>query len=137
MNTDTPDVTDGHAGENRGVSPTLDATLDLLSNRRRRYVLYYLREQGGAVTLDELAEQVATWEREVDDHASPSSPPSVNDAPDFERVLADLYHSQLPRLEDADAVTFDAEDEYVSLASSEDTPLVEYLDLAASEESVV
>ncbi|NEU56533.1 hypothetical protein [Halorussus sp. MSC15.2] len=124
MNTDAPDVTDSHVGGGRGISPTLDATLDLLSNRRRRYVLYYLREQGHSVTLEELAEQVASWERDN------------GDSPDEERVLADLYHSQIPRLADADAVTFDAQDGYVSL-DDDDAPLVEYLDLAAREENVV
>ncbi|WP_137287198.1 DUF7344 domain-containing protein [Halorussus salinisoli] len=137
MNTDAPDVTDNHAGEGRGISPTLDATLDLLSSRRRRYVLYYLREQGGAVTLEELAEQITSWESEADDHGSPSTQPSIDDPPDYQRVLADLHHTQLPRLDDADAVTFDAEDGYVSLASDDNAPLVEYLDLAASEERVV
>jgi hypothetical protein len=125
MNTDAPDVTAGFAGGNGGISPALDATLDLLSNRRRRYVLYHLREEGGTVTLDELAEQVASWESEAGDSA------------DVERVLADLYHSQLPRLDEADAVTFDPEEDYVTLAEDDEKPISEYLDLAAREENVV
>jgi hypothetical protein len=125
MNTDAPDVTGDYSGGDRGVSPALDAALDLLSNRRRRYVLYYLREQGGTVSLDELAEQVASWESDEDE------------SPSVERVLADLHHCQLPRLDEAGAVSFDADDEYVSLDESTDAPLSEYLDLAAREENVV
>jgi DNA-binding transcriptional ArsR family regulator len=125
MNTDAPDVTAGFAGENDGISPALDATLDLLSNRRRRYVLYYLREQGETVALEELAEQVASWESDT------------GDIVDDERVLADLYHSQLPRLEEADIVTFDPEEGYVTLADCDEKPISEYLDLAAREENVV
>lgn len=124
MNTDTPDVTGGHAGGDRGISPALDATLDLLSNRRRRYVLYCLREQGGGATVEELADRLATWESD-DEQADP------------ERIHTDLYHSQLPRLEEAGAVSFDAESGYVSLSEDPDGPLAEYLDIAAREENVV
>lgn len=124
MNTDTPDVADGFARGNRDISPALDATLDLLSNRRRRYVLYSLREQEGSATVEELADRVTSLE-EDDGEA------------DRDRVRADLHHNQLPRLEDAGAVTFDAERGYVTLAGDAGGPLSEYLDLAAREENVV
>lgn len=124
MNTDAPDVTDSYSGGDGGISPQLDATLDLLSNRRRRYVLYYLREQGDTVTLEELAEQIVAWE-------------SDDRGVDKQQVLADLHHSQLPRLAEADVVTFDAENGYASLADSDVAPLTEYLELAADEENVV
>ncbi|NHN59121.1 MULTISPECIES: hypothetical protein [Halorussus] len=124
MNSNAPDVTDGRAGGGRGVSPALDAALDLLSNRRRRYVLYHLRNRDGAVTLDELAERVASWEGDS------------GESGDESRVLADLYHSQLPRLADAGAITFDEEEGFVTLADGDDAPLAEYLDIAAREENV-
>lgn len=123
MNTDTPDATDAYSGGDRGISPQLDATLDLLSNQRRRYVLYYLREQGGTVSVEELAEQLVEWEND--------------ESADRNQILADLHHSQLPHLDDAGTVTFDAETGYVSLATEDDAPITEYLELAASEENVV
>ncbi len=123
MNSNAPDVSDGRPGSGHGVSPALDAALDLLSNRRRRYVLYHLRNRDGAATLEELAERVAEWESEGDEPT------------DEDRVLADLYHSQLPRLADAGAVAFDEEEGYVTLDGG-DAPLVEYLDIAAREENV-
>ena len=122
-NTDTLDVTDGYAGGDRGISPQLDATLELLSDQRRRYVLYYLREQGNPVSVDELADRVTMWENE----------PSI----DRSKIRADLHHSQLPRLDDAGVVDFDPEEGYVSLATGTDAPITEYLDLAASEENAV
>ncbi|UPV74340.1 hypothetical protein M0R89_17625 [Halorussus limi] len=122
MDTDAPDVTDGRAGGSRGISPALDATLDILSNQRRRYVLYSLRKQGGAMSVEELADQIVSWE---------------NDDADRQRVLADLYHSQLPRLDEAGAVAFDADESYVALTEADEMPLAEYLDLAAAEENVV
>lgn len=121
MDTDAPDVTDGHAGGNRGISPALDATLDLLSNQRRRYVLYSLRKEGGAMSVEKLAEQLTSWE---------------GDDADGQRVRMDLYHSQLPRLEEAGAVEFDEDEGYVTLAETDEIPLTEYLDLAAAEENV-
>lgn len=121
--TDAPDATDAYAGGDRGISPQLDATLDLLSNQRRRYVLYYLREQGGTVSVEELAEQLVAWESDG--------------SPDESQILADLHHSQLPHLDDAGAVTFDPGTGYVSLATEDDAPITEYLELAASEENVV
>lgn len=127
MNAESPDVSDGYAREDSGISPTLDATLDLLSNRRRRYALYYLREQGGAVTLETLAEEIASWERDGEDDADP----------DVAHVLADLYHSQLPRMDTADVVAFDEDEGVVELAEKSDSPVTEYLDLAAREENVV
>ncbi len=120
MDTDAPDLTDGHAGGSRGISPALDATLDLLSDKRRRYVLYSLREQSGAMPVEELAEQIASWEE--------------SDV-DTQRVLADLYHSQLPRLDEAGAVAFDADEGYVTLIENNDMPLATYLDIAADEEN--
>lgn len=123
MNTDAPDATDSYAGGDRGISPQLDATLDLLSNQRRRYVLYYLREQGGTVSVEELAEQIVAWESD--------------ESADESQIMADLHHSQLPHLDDAGAVTFDPETGYVSLSAEADAPISEYLELAAREENVV
>lgn len=134
MNTDTPNTSDGYAEGEQGISPTLDATLDLLSNRRRRYVLYYLREQGRAVTVDELAEQIVAWERDAGEEPAASIGHGAETPND--RVTADLHHCHLPRLTEAGAVTYDQAEGYVSLADADDRPLTEYLDLAAREENL-
>ena len=122
MNTDTPDVADDYSGGDRGISPQLDATLELLSNKRRRYVLYYLREQGHSASIGELADRISMWENDR--------------ATERRQVLSDLHHSQLPRLDDAGVVDFHPEEGYVTLATDDSAPITEYLDLAASEENV-
>jgi DNA-binding transcriptional ArsR family regulator len=38
-----------------------DVIFDILSSPRRRYVLYYLRKEGGPIDLTQLAERVAAW----------------------------------------------------------------------------
>ncbi|WP_115863909.1 DUF7344 domain-containing protein [Halorussus litoreus] len=134
MNTDTPNASDGYAEGEQGISPTLDATLDLLSNRRRRYVLYYLRDEGRGVTVDELAEQIVAWERDAGEE--PTTSIGQGDGTHRERVTADLHHCHLPRLTEAGAVTYDDEEGYVTLADADERPLTEYLDLAAREENL-
>jgi len=132
MNTDAPN-TSGEYGGDRDVSPALDATLDLLANRRRRFVLYHLRDRGGAVGVEALAEQVAAWEREAD--GSVATPASSEDAR-IERVLADLYHCQLPQLAEVGVVDYDVDEEFASLDASDAGLLMEYLDLAAREDDL-
>lgn len=39
--------------------------LPLLADDRRRYVLHYLSQQVGTVSLGELAEQIALWENDL------------------------------------------------------------------------
>lgn len=83
--------------------PSLDRIFDLLASRRRRYVLYHLDETDtDVVTLDEVAERVAAWERkwdglddrERDDHR--------------EHVRVALHHNHLPRLANAGLIDYDA-----------------------------
>ena len=132
MNTDAPN-TSGDYGGDRDVSPALDAALDLLANRRRRFVLYDLRDRASAVGTEALAERVAAREREADD---PVTAPESSAGGRTERVLADLHHCQLPRLAEAGVVDYDVDDGFVSLDASDAGPLMEYLDLAAREEDV-
>lgn len=77
----------------------VDALLDALSHSRRRYVLYFLRDEQTA-TLDEVARRIAAWERGV-----PLEAVSADD--DAEAVRAALYHKHLPVLADAMLVEYD------------------------------
>lgn len=87
---------------------SLDRTFDLLANRRRRYVLYSLNETDGDVmALDELTEQVVTWERRWDGQGD-------RDRDDHrEEVRVTLHHNHLPRLVDAGLIDYDARTETV------------------------
>lgn len=123
MDAGSPNASEGYVGTERDISPTLDATLDLLSNRRRRYVLYYLRKEGETVSLAELAERIADWDE--------------SETRSTEAVVADLYHSHLPRMDDAGVVDFDDAANAVTLREDRRSPLSDYLDLAAREENLV
>lgn len=106
----------------------LDDALRLLGDRPRRYLLYFLREQGAA-SLDELADVVAGW------LAAGADGPTVG--PDERaRVLADLYHVHVPLLVDHGVVAVDGETGEVSL-SSVSAPLDRLLDETLGLESAV
>ena len=81
---------------NGDLGLTMDAAFRLLSDRRRRYVLYHLRDVERVTTLDALTEQVAHWEgtgRDADANA--------------ERIAVSLVHNHLPKLEESGVVEYD------------------------------
>lgn len=95
----------GCGPDNSGIRPSpsrsqkLDILFDVLTDQRRRYVLYYLQQQGGAVDTESLATQLAAWEDacsvdEVDDERR-------------QRMFTDLYHTHLPKLEGAGVIDYD------------------------------
>lgn len=80
------------------TSDELDRRFEVLSDRRRRFVLLALAEGNGAYTLRDLAEQVVAWEerkrrREVTEE-------------ERKRASVSLYHVHLPRLEDAGIIEY-------------------------------
>ena len=85
-----------------------DVVFDLLSNPRRRFVLSYLRQEGGPVDLVDLADEIAGWENEtpVDELTSQQR----------KRVYVSIYQTHVPKLEDAGVVNYDRESGMVSLA---------------------
>lgn len=81
------------------VSDDLDRFLDVLADRRRRYLLYYLvARQDEAVEREELTEAVCEYERAGAD---------TSDEPDPESVSTDLHHRVLPRLDDEGVLDYD------------------------------
>lgn len=76
-----------------------DATFEVLSNQRRRFVLHYLLQRGEAVELRELSEQISAWECGV-------SVSSVTHK-QRKRVYTALRQSHLPKLEDVGIVEYD------------------------------
>lgn len=85
-----------------------DTVFDILSNARRRYVLYYLRQHTGPVQLTALAEHVAAWENETDVE-------SLNEQ-ERKRVYVSLYQTHVPKLADTGLVRYDKEAGTVALA---------------------
>lgn len=91
--------------ENSGT--ILAQTREAVRNVRRRYVLYYLHQESGAATVDELVERIAVWENgaATDDVSGRK----------LESVYSSLYQTHLPKLEGIGLVRYDATDKMVSL----------------------
>ncbi|WP_410767659.1 transcriptional regulator [Haloferax sp. DFSO60] len=84
-----------------------DELFRILSNSRRRQIIYFLHREGDKLSLKELAAMVAARENET----------SVADVTDEERqrVYISLYQTHLPKLEAADLVVYDDEARTVDL----------------------
>lgn len=85
---------------------SLDTVIDLLSERLRRYVLYEAVENSGeCLSLETVVDRV--YEREV-------ASPGRETGPSRSDIETALVHSHLPRLEEADIVTFDRSERSVT-----------------------
>jgi hypothetical protein len=84
--------------------PTEQEVFDVLSNRRRRYVLYALLQEETA-TIGSLADQVAAWENDC----------SIDEvtAAERKRVYTALQQSHLPKLVRTGLVRFDDDSGHV------------------------
>lgn len=86
-----------------------DAVFDILSNARRRYVLYYLRQADEPVELSELARELAAWENDTT--------PEELTKQQRKRVYVSLYQTHIQKLADAGMVEYDQESGMVTLAA--------------------
>ncbi len=84
----------------------LDEALTLLADRRRRLLLEVVVSHDEALTLPDVAEEVA--ERETGYQLADIS------AERIKRVYISLYHDHLPRLVDADVLEYDQERDLVA-----------------------
>lgn len=102
----------------------LELVYDLLSARRRRYVLYCLHLYANPVRLPHIAEQVVEWE-----HGAPWD--ELLD----ERLHAynDLYHNHVPKLDEAGVVEYSQTEDSVELTARA-ARLRPYLDRAVEED---
>ncbi|MFC4359780.1 hypothetical protein ACFO0N_17685 [Halobium salinum] len=88
-----------------------DSVFEVLSNRRRRLLLHYLRRHDGtAVELSELSSQLAAWEQET-------TPEMISYA-DRKNVHTALYQFHLPKMEDAGFVDYDQRSGSVELTEA-------------------
>lgn len=102
-----------HAQETRGEEPvpddvSSDVVYGLLADKRRRYTLHYLKQQGDPIEVREVAEQVAAWEngKSVDELTSQER----------KRVYIALYQSHLPTLDEEGVVEYDQDRGVVELS---------------------
>lgn len=84
-----------------GAGLDVDVVFDILSNRRRRYVLHYLLQEDGAVELRELSRQVTAWENHI----------SVEEVTykQRKRVYTALRQTHLPAMDDAGVIVYDSQ----------------------------
>ncbi|WP_207586793.1 DUF7344 domain-containing protein [Halomontanus rarus] len=104
---------------------TADTILELLANRRRRYLLYALRGHDDPIELSELAEQVAGWEHDV--------PPADVAKNEYKSVYVSSVQCHVPKLDDAGVVDHD-EDNHTVILSENFTQLEPYLQLVVLDE---
>ncbi len=85
---------------------SLDVVHDLLSNRRRRRMLYCLYRYANPMQLPDVADQVTEWEQG-------SSADELLD----ERLhtYTDLYHTHVPKCADVGVVAYDQHQDTVEL----------------------
>ena len=90
-------------------TPSLNLIFDLLSNRCRRYMLYYLYDQrDGVATIEDVADHVVALEMQDD---SADTEVSVDER--VHGVRVELQHVHLPKLEDAGIIELDRRSETV------------------------
>jgi len=95
------------------------AAISALTDVRRRYVLYYLRERDG-VDLTTLARVVSGW-------IGAESDAGLTTSADHDRLELELHHTHLPALDDAGLLDYDAETNYAT-ARQLPGPLADLLD---------
>lgn len=102
-----------------------DDAFDILSNGRRRFVLYYLREADEPVELGELAGELAAWENETT--------PSELTKQQRKRVYVSLYQTHIQKLADAGVIEYDQDTGMVRLADGS-AQIGEYLSVGTEED---
>lgn len=89
---------------------------DVLSNRRRRYVIHALKHADEPLDVSELSTRVTAWELDVD--------PETVEYEDRRNVHSTLRRTHLPKLEEKDVISVDDDTDLVR-----ETPVLEDLDV--------
>lgn len=84
---------------NGSDSLTLDEIFDILSNKRRRFLLTYLQNNDEPVTIRELSEELAAVENGTTTEALSSK--------ERKRVYIALHQCHLPKMDNLSIVTYD------------------------------
>lgn len=92
------------------TTPSTDELFEILSNSRRRHLIYYLFEAGGEMSLTRLATKIAAAEDGTDE--------SEVTADERQRVYISLYQTHLPKLEAGRVVSYDGDERVVALTDT-------------------
>ena len=96
--------------EPTGPALSRDEIFEILSNRRRRYVLHCLKQRDSEVALREMSEQVAAWETD--------KPVSELETAERKRVYTSLQQCHLPRMDEKGIVEFEQDGGVVELGEA-------------------
>lgn len=113
------------ASSRAGRQLSADTILELLANRRRRYLLYALRGREDPIELSTLAEQIAGWEHDV--------PPEEVAKNEYKSVYVSSVQCHVPKLADAGVVDHDEDNHTVILGENFDQ-LEPYLRVVVQDE---
>jgi len=80
-------------------TPGRGEIFDLLSNHRRRYAIHFCKQRDEAVSLSDVAEQVAAWEQD--------KPVEELTSAERKRVYTSLQQTHLPTLSESGMIKFD------------------------------
>lgn len=97
-------------------SSLIDELFDVLSNRRRRHVVYYLKHTTQPVEIGTLATQIAAWETD--------QPMAEVTRAERKRVYTSLQQVHLPKMDDVGIIRFEKPSSLI-----EPTPLLADVDL--------
>lgn len=86
---------------------SVDETLNVLGNERRRYVIRCFEQHGNVISLPDLADEVAVREFDARIKEIP--------ADEVKRIYVSLYHSHIPKLADVGLVTYCQEQDLVNV----------------------
>ncbi len=90
-----------------GKMATLDTVFDLFSKKRRRYALYYLDEQSGTVTVDEVVDYVANHESDATNATIPDE--------QYDRVELSLRQVHIPKTAEIDSIEYDRDEGEITI----------------------
>ncbi|MDS0473533.1 hypothetical protein [Natrinema sp. 1APR25-10V2] len=101
-----------------------DKLFDVLSNQRRRVLLHSLQASQLPVSVGKLATKLATWEAQ-----QPLSDRSGDDRTTIEMTLV---HNHLPKMAEAELITYDNTEQRVALANQTDNVWVHLQTMTSS-----
>lgn len=90
--------------------PSPQELFEVLSNQRRRHVLYYLKHASPETELGTLATQIAAWETD--------QPIARVSGEERKRVYTSLQQVHLPKMDEANIVAFDKRSGTIDATSS-------------------
>jgi hypothetical protein len=97
---------------------TPEEIFEILSNKRRRMVLYYLRQRDETVAVKELARQIAALENDI--------PADELSSQQRKRVYVSLYQTHLPKMATTNIIAYDKDNGTVAL-TGESSKVEQYL----------